>query len=62
MEIKTEEIIAIGDNSNDKKMIQEADLGIAMKNSSQDVIQVANYVTEDNNNEGVAKALEKFIF
>ena len=62
LEIKTEEIIAIGDNSNDKKMIQEADLGIAIKNSSQDVIQVANYVTEDNNNEGVAKALEKFIF
>lgn len=32
--IKKEEVIAIGDNMNDKKMIQEAGLGVAMKESS----------------------------
>lgn len=58
--IKIEETIAIGDNMNDKKMIEEAGLGIVMKGSNPIVSEVANYVTEGNNEDGVAKALEKF--
>lgn len=62
LQIKKEEIIAIGDNSNDKKMIEQAGLGIVMKGSAQEVIKVANYVTEESNNEnGVGKALGKII-
>ena len=34
MDIKTEEIIAIGDNINDKKMIENAGLGVAMGQST----------------------------
>lgn len=60
MQVKQEEIIAIGDNINDKKMIENAGLGICMGQSTQDIKEVADYVTEDNNNEGVAKALLKF--
>lgn len=60
--IKKEEVIAIGDNTNDKKMIEEAGLGIIMKGSTPAVTEVADFVTDDNNNEGVAKAIEKFIF
>lgn len=58
--IKKEEIIAIGDNMNDKKMIEEAGLGIVMKGSTPIVSKVADYITEENNEDGVAKALEKF--
>ena len=58
--IKKEEIIAIGDNMNDKKMIEEAGLGIVMKGSTPIVSEVADYITEGNNEDGVAKALEKF--
>lgn len=58
--IKKEEIIAIGDNMNDKKMIEEATLGIAMEGSTPIVTGVANYITKGNNEDGVAKALEKF--
>ena len=58
--IEKEEIIAIGDNMNDKKMIEQAGLGIAMKGSNPIVSEVANYVTEGNNEDGVAKALEIF--
>lgn len=58
--IKREEIIAIGDNMNDKKMIEEAGLGIVMKRSTPIVSKVADYITEGNNEDGVAKALEKF--
>jgi len=56
-----QEVITIGDNTNDKKMIQEAGLGITMKGSTPTVTEIADYVTDDNNHEGVAKALEKFI-
>lgn len=59
--IKKEEVIAIGDNTNDKKMIQEAGLGVSMKGSTPMVTRVADFITEDNNHEGVAKAIERFI-
>lgn len=45
---------------NDKKMIEEAGLGIVMKGSTPIVSKVADYITEENNEDGVAKALEKF--
>ena len=54
------EVIAIGDNMNDKKMIENAGLGIVMQGSTPLVTEVANYITDTNNNDGVAKALEKF--
>ena len=59
--IQKEEVMTIGDNMNDKKMIEEAGLGVTMKGSTPAVKQVADFITEDNNNEGVAKAIEKFI-
>ncbi len=59
--IKKDEIIAIGDNINDKKMIENAGLGIAMQKCAPEVKKVAKFITTSNNEEGVAKALEKFI-
>lgn len=61
LELKTEEIMAIGDNINDKKMIENATMGIAMEGSTPDIINIANDVTETNDNDGVAKALKKYI-
>jgi hypothetical protein len=62
LNITKNEVITIGDNVNDKKMIEAAGLGIAMKGSTPKITETANYITEyDNNNEGVARALEKFI-
>lgn len=58
--IQKEEVIAIGDNINDKKMIEEAGLGISLEGSSPVVTKIADYITLDNNNDGVAMALEKF--
>lgn len=60
LKIQKEEVIAIGDNVNDKKMIQEAGLGIIMEGSTPEVTEIADYITASNNEEGVAKALEKF--
>ena len=62
LDIKKEEVIAIGDNMNDKKMIEYAGIGVAMKGSTPSVAQVADFVTEeDNNNDGVADIIEKII-
>ncbi|MCI9063873.1 MAG: HAD family phosphatase [Clostridia bacterium] len=61
LNILKEEIMAIGDNINDKKMIQNAGMGVVMKGSTPKVEEVADYITDDNNHEGVANAIEKFI-
>ena len=60
--IKAEEVIAIGDNINDKEMLQNSGLGIAMKGSAPSVIEVANMVTEETNDlDGVEKVLRRLI-
>jgi hypothetical protein len=59
--IEKQEVMTIGDNTNDKKMIEEAGLGVAMKGSTPVVTEIADYITDDNNNDGVAKAIEKFV-
>ena len=47
---------------NDKKMIEKAGLGIAMKGSTPIVTEIANIVTEESNDsDGVAKALKRII-
>ena len=62
LNIKQEEIIAIGDNVNDNIMIKNAGLGIAMGNATDEIKNIADYTTDTNTNEGVKKAIEKFIF
>lgn len=57
-----ENVMAIGDSLNDIKMIQEAGIGIAMDNAQEAVQKVADYMTDTNNNDGVGKAIKKFIF
>ena len=63
LNIDKNEVMTIGDNVNDKKMIKEAGIGVAMKGSTPKITEVADYITEeDNNNEGVANTLKKLIF
>lgn len=60
--IKENEIIAIGDNNNDIEMIINAGLGIAMKNGSKMVKEVADIVSlKDNNESGVAFELKRIL-
>lgn len=58
LDIKQEEVMAIGDNINDKLMIENAGIGIAMGNSAPYIKNMADRVVEDNNNDGVATAIE----
>ncbi|MBE6024933.1 MAG: sugar-phosphatase [Cellulosilyticum sp.] len=59
--IKQEEIICIGDAGNDLDMIQFAGLGVAMGNAFEEVKEAADYITCDNDEDGVAHVIEKFI-
>lgn len=51
----------MGDAGNDHHMIEYAGLGIAMENASEDTKAIANYITDTNDNSGVAQVIEKFI-
>ena len=59
--VNQDEIITIGDAGNDLDMIEYAGMGIAMGNASDEVKAAANYITDTNKNDGVAKAIEKFV-
>lgn len=58
--IRREEIMACGDGDNDLAMIREAGLGVAMGNADEALKKAADYVTETNEKEGAARAIEKF--
>jgi len=59
--IKQEEIMCIGDNENDISMIKYAGMGVAMGNAEEFVKDIADYVTTTNDDDGVAKAIDKLI-
>ena len=62
MGLTRENLMACGDGLNDRSMIAFAGVGVAMQNAEDTVKEVADYVTAaDNNHDGVAEAIEKFI-
>lgn len=61
LDVKPEEVIAIGDGVCDFSMIQMAGLGIAMGNAQDSVKVCADVVTASNEEDGVALAVEKAI-
>ena len=54
------EIMAIGDSDNDIAMLRHAKFSVAMANAIEEVKAVADYITLTNDEEGAAKAIEKF--
>lgn len=54
-------IIAFGDDTNDKDMIKTAGVGIAMGNAIDDVKSIADFVCDTNDNDGVAKWINNFL-
>lgn len=54
-------VVAIGDNHNDISMIEAAGLGVAMGNAEDALKAVAQTVTEDNDHDGVARAIERLV-
>ncbi|QEK11864.1 HAD family phosphatase [Crassaminicella thermophila] len=61
LKVKKEEIVCFGDNENDISMLTYAGLGIAMGNAEDFVKERADYITDTNDEDGVANALRKFV-
>lgn len=60
LDIRREQIIAIGDSDNDLEMLAMAGIGVAMGNASDHVKNAADQVTGDNDHDGAAAFLETF--
>ena len=58
--IPREAIMACGDGDNDVHLLREVGFGVAMANAQPQVKDVADYITSSNDEEGVARAIEKF--
>ncbi len=58
--IRPEEILALGDNSNDLEMLRLAGIGVAMGNGTQSAAEAADCVTGSNQEDGAAAAIESF--
>ena len=54
--------MAVGDSHNDLTMLEAAGLGVAMENALPDVKAIADFHTSSNEEEGVAKAIQRFVF
>lgn len=62
LDVKLEEMIAIGDNHNDSSMLEVAGLSAAVGNALPHVKEMCDYVAEnDNNHDAVAEIIEKFV-
>ncbi|KAB3529157.1 Cof-type HAD-IIB family hydrolase [Alkaliphilus serpentinus] len=60
--VNKEEIIAFGDNFNDLSMKNYVKTFVAMANGEEEVKAQAHYITDSNDESGVAKGIDKFIF
>lgn len=58
--IPQQRIIAFGDGSNDLEMIDYAGVGVAMTNGLPQIKNVAKYITDTNENDGVANFLTNY--
>lgn len=60
--VPIENSVAVGDAENDLAMIQSSAVGVCMANGSERVKAVADYITlRDNNHDGIAEVVEKFL-
>ena len=59
--INIENTIAIGDSYNDISMVKIAGIGVAMGNGIEEIKNIADYITDTNENDGVAKVIYKYI-
>jgi Cof subfamily protein (haloacid dehalogenase superfamily) len=59
--IPLQRVATLGDQSSDVLMFQRSGLSIAMGNASEDVQGQATYVTVSNDDDGFAKAIERYV-
>jgi Cof subfamily protein (haloacid dehalogenase superfamily) len=61
LQIGAKNVLAIGDSRNDVPMLQWAGVGVAMGNALPEVRRAVEHVTDANDEDGVARAIERFV-
>ena len=61
LNIEMDEVICIGDGGNDLEMLKKAGFSVAMKNGMISVKEIADYITESNNDNGVGKVIKDLV-
>lgn len=57
MDIDIKDVMILGDSFNDYSMFEIFEESVAMKNAIPEVKEIAKYITDSNDNLGVAKAI-----
>jgi Cof subfamily protein (haloacid dehalogenase superfamily) len=57
--ISMENVMAFGDNYNDIEMLEAVGCGVAVANANNEVLKIANKITDTNKNDGVAKVIQE---
>lgn len=60
--IPTGHIAAFGDDTNDLDMMKLCGVSVAVSNAIADIKDIATHTTDSNENDGVAKFIEKYLF
>lgn len=61
LKIPITDTISFGDSENDKSMLTMAGTGVAMGNAHDTLKSIADHVTDSNNDDGLAKAIEALV-
>ena len=61
LELSPRNVCSFGDDHNDVEMIQESGVGVAVSNGIDEIKGKAQYVTECNDEDGVASFIEKYL-
>lgn len=61
LSIPIDQVMGIGDGGNDFHLIETVGVGVAMENAIPELKEIADYITDSNDNNGVAKVIHKWI-
>lgn len=61
LNLSKDQVMGIGDSGNDLDLMTSCGIGVAMGNATEELKELADYITDTNDNNGVAKAIQKFI-
>ena len=59
--ISLEQVMACGNADNDAEMLRDAGMGVAVANAMESCLAAADDITDSNDEDGVAKAVERFV-
>lgn len=62
LNLKAENVMAIGDSFNDSQMLEVAGVPVVMENGEEELKKISKFITKSNDNDGVAYAIETLCF